>query len=200
MKDTIVCLIGASGSGKTALAYKLLVEGYNVIQSYTTRDNRDIDEFGHIFIKTLPGDIQVQPDGTVKLSDNIIAYTYFDGAHYWATKKQYEGKGISIYIIDPYGFSILQRSLIGVQIQGIYLSVDENIREERMLHRKYGQRSMTTIRKERDVDIERRLLNDRTIFQVVQCNMVVDNNSHISVAYENIKQYLETLVKIGGDK
>ena len=41
MKDILFCLVGASGSGKTSVAYALQEKyGYNVIESYTTRPKR----------------------------------------------------------------------------------------------------------------------------------------------------------------
>ena len=50
--DKIICLVGCSGSGKTTLAKELEGKGYNIIHSYTTRQPRYENEWGHTFIDT----------------------------------------------------------------------------------------------------------------------------------------------------
>jgi guanylate kinase len=79
--DKIICLVGPSGSGKTTVARGLEKEGYNIIQSYTTRKPRFEGEWGHTFIeeyKLLPG---------IGLPKDMIAYfnSYNSGHHYFAT-------------------------------------------------------------------------------------------------------------------
>lgn len=50
VKDRILCLIGASGAGKTTAAKSLMELGVNVILSYTSRRIRAHEDWGHIFI------------------------------------------------------------------------------------------------------------------------------------------------------
>ena len=50
MRDKLILLVGASGSGKTTIAKELEQKGFNVIHSYTTREPRKPNEWGHIFI------------------------------------------------------------------------------------------------------------------------------------------------------
>jgi guanylate kinase len=94
--DRIIALVGESGSGKTTIAKELEKRGYNVIKSYTTRPEREPGEWGHIF-----GDMDWYFNDTN--GDRVIADTFYNNEYYWATKEQYQGKGTSIYIIDPLG-------------------------------------------------------------------------------------------------
>ncbi|MDV7402737.1 hypothetical protein RZS08_65550, partial [Arthrospira platensis SPKY1] len=79
MKDKIICLCGESGSGKTTIAELLEKEGYNYIQSYTTRKARFEGEKGHIFVDEPPMDSTGIPEEENFVdTDDMIAYTYFD--------------------------------------------------------------------------------------------------------------------------
>lgn len=91
-KKNLILLIGASGSGKTALA-NILSEMYEcrVVNSYTTRPKRYADEKGHTFINSFEFS---------KLKD-LCAYAVFDGYEYGATKEQVDNS--DIYIINPKG-------------------------------------------------------------------------------------------------
>lgn len=100
MKKKILCIVGSSGSGKTMASLYLKNElNANVICSYTTRPMREGESNGveHIFV-----DEKEMPD-----KSEMIAYTYFGGYHYWATKEQIKGK-LSIYVIDEKGLEFLR--------------------------------------------------------------------------------------------
>ena len=95
LRKIIIAIVGKSGSGKTIIS-KQLSEKYGIpfVVSYTTRDIRDgeIDGIDHIF---LPKDIDI-PD-----KNDMLAYTYFGGNHYWALHEQL--KDITSYVIDEKG-------------------------------------------------------------------------------------------------
>ena len=73
MNKSLFLFVGRSASGKTTVANMLERDGYNQIQSYTTRPPRYQDETGHTFISNKEYD---------KL-DNIVASTLYNGYHYW---------------------------------------------------------------------------------------------------------------------
>jgi guanylate kinase len=108
--DTIVCLVGKSGTGKTTIAFKLKHK-YNIIQTFTTRPRRFKNEWGHTFVEV----------GNSIPFHNAIAYTFFDGYKYWATREQYRHKGISIYVIDGDGIKNLKEKVKDARIITIYL-------------------------------------------------------------------------------
>lgn len=122
--DIIVCLVGKSGVGKTSVAHSLRHK-YNIIQSYTTRPKRDTHEWGHTF---------VVPDYAIP-HHNAISYTFYNGYRYWATREQYQNKGVSIYVVDPVGVKFLKERVKDAKIIVIYLECNFFTRLSRLLQR-----------------------------------------------------------------
>lgn len=99
-KRTIIAIIGESGTGKTSLSL-YLNEHYGIpyVCSYTTRDKRidEIDSVDHNFVK-----IEDMPS-----KEDMLAYTYFGGNHYWAEKNQIQDIPTT-YVIDEKGIMDLK--------------------------------------------------------------------------------------------
>lgn len=191
--DKIVCLVGESGSGKSTIAELLEKEGYNYIQSYTTRKPRFLGEKGHIFVddEVLLRDFKTE-DNKLVPKENIIAYTYFGGAHYWATKEQYIDKGTSVYIIDPVGVKELKEKIKDAEITAVYLKVDRNERFARMKHRAEETNPSEISKKTITIsDIEKRLNYDKEAFKIVQCDYVVDGNREIKEIIRDINSLIK---------
>ena len=175
-KDRIICLVGESGSGKSTIAELLEEEGYNYIESYTTRPPRYEGERGHIFVdeKELYGDFFDQ----LINSKNVIAYTHYNNHHYWAEASQYRGKGTSIYIVDTKGVEKLRETIKDAEIVVIYLKADVGMRCVRMKE----ERSI--------VEACQRLEHDLKKFKIIQCDYVVDANGTIKETLELVKQVI----------
>lgn len=190
--DKIICLVGESGSGKSTIAELLEKEGYNYIQSYTTRKPRFEGEKGHIFVKS-NGIIDAKLNSQI-LDDNIIAYTFFNGNHYWANKEQYQGKGISIYVIDPVGIQELLKKVKDAEIVIIYLKTERWIRACRMWHRKHKDSPCIWPEPhdwgDIDGEIKQRINHDIKAFKWVFCNYMVDANRKIGEVLEDIKEII----------
>lgn len=154
MQDRIINLVGASGTGKTTIAKHLKGKGFNIIKSYTTRKPRRENEWGHIFIRgnwevvdlfcaidRRGNDIEI-PKG------NMIAYKNLYRDHYFATKEQYQGKGTSIYIVDPDGAEQVKRDVDDAEVITIALNADKENRMHRIRGRLTKQYlgDMTTVR------------------------------------------------------
>lgn len=119
----LFCIMGESGSGKTAVTKELHRRGYNVLQSYTTRQPREENEFGHLFCT-------IEEYENFKENDEIVAYSYFNNHHYFSTKQQmYE---CDVYVVDPDGIEDLKDNIDDIDFITIYLNVSRSIRYFRM--------------------------------------------------------------------
>ena len=97
--------MGRSGSGKTTVAEKLKeMYDWNQIYSYTTRKPRYENEPGHIF--TTENDYFKAQD--------LVAHTFFNNAHYWATAQQVEEN--QVYVIDPAGYDVFKDAYKGTKL------------------------------------------------------------------------------------
>ena len=125
MSKFIFLIVGASGSGKSAIVEQL-ENKYNLksIQSYTTRPKRSENEAGHIFVTDAEFD---------KLTD-MVAYTKFDNNRYCAITEQVENN--DLYVIDPKGIEYFREHYHGNKdVKIIYIDSYLSIRYERMKKR-----------------------------------------------------------------
>lgn len=144
-----ILLVGKSGSGKnTVQDYLVNKYGLKPLVSYTTRAKRYPEEDTHIFITE-------QEYEEIKQKEKIIAYTFYNGNHYFATEKQFADS--DIYIIDIEGIKCIKELGIDIPYDVIYLDVPAHIRMERMSKRN-DNHSM----------IEERLKYDETAFKDIR--------------------------------
>ena len=154
-----VLLVGKSGSGKnTVQDYLVRKYGLKPLLSYTTRERRFPEENTHTFI-TLQEYEDFNPV-------DFIAYTFYNGNHYFATKKQFEEA--DIYIIDLDGAEYISKLNLGLETPYvvIYLDVPEEIRRQRM-----------EARNDDETAIEERLQYDADAFREINrwCNYSIQN-------------------------
>nr|WP_091014417.1 AAA family ATPase [Paenibacillus amylolyticus] len=126
MKKKVFCIMAYSGAGKTEVVKELEKDGYNVLQSYTTRPQRHENEWGHKFCNN-------EEYEKFKSKDEIAAYSLIEGNHYFATKQQLFSS--DIYVVDPVGIEDLKERILDVEFVVIYLKVDKKTRMSRMQKR-----------------------------------------------------------------
>lgn len=208
-KDTIIAIIGESGSGKSAAVYEFYKRGFNVIESYCDREPRFENEWGHKFIsrlqavKMLVGNNYCDsskrslflrkekiPDNF--LLDNIIAYTYYNGHHYFSTRDQYLKKGVTFYIVEPSGINSLKNQINDANLIFINITADENIRLERMVKRELEKiKNYTPEDKQKITDRAIERINvDKKAFKNLQYDYKIFNNSTLNDAVEAINNII----------
>lgn len=195
MQDKIICFVGESGSGKTTITKQLEEKyNYNVIKSFTTRAPREPNEYGHTFM-WFETEAELESH-LASIKDKMIAYTHFDKYDYWATKDQYQGKGISIYIIDPDGVKELKKRVKDIEIIIIYFKTDKETLWERMCVREnvfdpqYLDKEFF-IKREK---ISKRIKHDHEVFKVIECNYVVDTNRSIEEVVKTVSEILKSKI------
>ena len=124
----LLCIIGRSGSGKTTLENRLISYGLTPVKSYTTRLKRTANEDNHIFISE---DVYYSHEW------DMVAYTFINGYHYFATREQTDDA--DVYVIDPRGFDELVEKYPNRLLILCYLKVDT-----KQLERQLSERAQTT--------------------------------------------------------
>lgn len=169
-------LVGQSGSGKSTIARMLRQLGYKELISYTTRKPRYEGEDTHIFITE-------EEYQKFKQSNEIVAYTYFDSHHYFATKQQIYNS--DIYVIDPDGVEYLKEKIKDINFVTIHIKTSFLKRIWRMLKRGDSL-----------IKIIKRIKNDRIKFKDIQADYVVTNDN-LNIALGNIATIISAVRMYG---
>lgn len=195
----LILLVGPSGSGKTTIAKELEKEGYNIIHSYTTREPREPDEWGHTFITAgnwyeediySGGDINYEKEIRVHANEMIAFFNDYDANQiYFATYEQYQDKGTSIYIVDPNGAKQVRENVRDAEVVTIFLIADKEVRCQRMYLRIFPSTNWNW-RKNPELVLPR-IRKDEKIFSKCKCDYVVDANRGLLEVVADIKEIIE---------
>ncbi len=168
-----ILLVGESGSGKNTIQdYLSSLYGYVPLLSYTTRPRRFPEENTHTFITE-------DEYYHYKIEDNIIAYTYYNGNHYFATEQQL--KDSDVYIIDVEGIKYLKEHS-NIPFVVFYINVPKSERIKRMRQRgdseeqieariKFDEKSFNKSKDLCDYVIE----NSNSIYSAAKINQILNN-------------------------
>ena len=151
-----MCVMAESAAGTDRLVNELCNRNHlTQLISYTTRARRANEDDTHIFVDE-------ETYQQMKDDNNIAAYTYINGNHYWSTINQlYES---DFYVIDPRGIESLKAlNFPNLHLVTVYINVPEDVRKERAKLR--GD----------DMNVYRnRCLSEREQFRDMKKNMNVD--------------------------
>lgn len=124
----MIILVGASASGKTEIAKKLISNhDFSKVVTYTTREKRVGEKAGvdYHFIST-------ERFLSLKDKKHFLETTYYNNNYYGTT---YDQIGLNkVLIIDPAGLKIY-KELNDPSIVSFFIDVPEHIRKERMIKR-----------------------------------------------------------------
>lgn len=184
--SNIILLVGPSGCGKSTIEKELVNKGLKSIKSYTTRKPRYDGEDAHIFLDRFVFEKGVDLAGGIDIfKESCVAYTYYNGEHYYATQEQADDA--DIYVIDPAGVEWFKSHYKGEKnIKVVYIYASEPVRYARM----------ATSRGEEAA--KQRLTYDRQIFAPNKFNMTgqifyVDNEKNTA---EELDAAVERIYKI----
>ena len=171
-EHVLICVMAESAAGKDRLVSEICNRNnYTQLISYTTRPRRVNEGDTHIFVDE-------DSYQHMKANNDIAAYTYINGNHYWSTVDQlYQ---CDFYVIDPLGVESLKAlNLPNLRIVTVYINVPEEIRKER-----------AKLRGDDMIVYRSRCISEREQFRNMKKNMDVEwviSNVDFAEAYSMLK-------------
>lgn len=177
----VIVLIGESGSGKS-LAVNILEDyyGYKIIRTHTTRKIRPDDD-------KIPGTYE---DYLIeKENDTALAYTFYNGNHYWTSKNDIDfSEDVSFVILDKKGINDFKKNN-NFKVHVIKIYAHQEIRARRMIAQK------------RDIDeINNRIKNDEIDFANIEYDYLINNIGPVDVMVKKIVKITNSIKEIESGK
>lgn len=146
----MMILVGPSASGKTEVA-QVLIEKFNMekMVTYTTRPMR-VGEVNHVSYHFISKEEFLE----LKNNDEFVETAIYNG-HYYGTRKS-DVKASKIVVLEPSGLQMFKNKMKD-KVTSFYLIAAENIRRGRMRRRQDSEE-----------EINKRLINDRLVFNNVE--------------------------------
>ncbi len=169
----MIVLIGASASGKTEIAKILVKKGFKKCITTTTREKRinEVEGVDYHFVTK-------EQFNSLLLKNSFVEVTHYQNNFYGTNKKDLDLDGL--IIVDPNGANAIVQ-LLGKNAFVVLIKSSKKVREERMRSRK-----------DDEVQIKVRLLNDDAIFKkknLYKTNLILKNDD------ETLEELAETISK-----
>lgn len=172
----IICILGKSGSGKSTIESKLESLGYNRIVSYTTRKPRGNEVNGREY------HFITDKQFSRLIEKNILMeHATYNGNMYGAPRPV--GAVNYVIVVEADGYRKIKQ-MYGSQAIGVYVSVPDDIIEERI-----NNRGDTT-----DKDFQNRREQDKKKFYNIanEVDLVVDGRESVDVSVLKILEYIRS--------
>lgn len=171
----IICILGRSGSGKSAIETGLEKLGYNRIVSYTTREMRGNEENGREYHFVSKESFKSLMDKNI-----LIEYAIYNDNYYGAPKPV--GSINNVIVVETQGFKKI-KELYGSQAIGVYVDTPNDVIDTRI-----RKRNDTT-----EVDIQLRFNEDNKVFDNVKSmvDIVVDGTQPVDISIIQILKYIK---------
>ena len=116
----ILLITGQSGSGKTTIAKKLCEnDKYHFVNSYTDRELREDNEWGHEFVDANYMDLILE-------RADIVAQTTINNNRYCTIQSQFSEDKVNVYIVDTYGINDVFDTFPQAEIMTVLIQRDES--------------------------------------------------------------------------
>lgn len=184
MRKKIICIMGKSGVGKSTLISDFFEKyqnefNLNIVKSYTSRKvrkNDPNDKNTHIFVSIE----KFKED--IKSKKIISCYYSVDNNYYnWVTNECFKGKW-NLFAIDPLACSKLIKESKKYDIFPVYLSLDDNIRFQRLKKRD----NITKLQEEKELS-EQILLENNIEFKRIL--MKEDREENVIQFFQLLKKF-----------
>ena len=176
----MLILVGPSASGKTEVA-NILINDYGMVRmvTYTTRPIRvgEVDGISYHF---------VSKEEFIRLKDNdeFVETVLYNG-NYYGTRKS-DVKVDKIVILEPNGLKAFNEKMKN-DVVSFYLNTNEVERINRMIYRQ-----------DKKEDIDKRIQNDRIVFNNVKdVDFIIDNENILltDLAKQIYNKYKEVITR-----
>ena len=173
----MIILIGPSASGKTEIAKKLIsLFNFKKFVTSTTRSKRvnEVDGVDYYFLTKDAFENKIKENA-------FIEYTVYNDNYYGSFKSEIGDN--KVLIIEPNGLKAFNEFKSKTD-KSFFIKCDENIREKRMLSRG-----------DNPIDIKKRLLNDKNLFNNnLDVDYVIENDGN-STLEELAKKIYQLYIK-----
>ena len=173
---TLICVLGHSGSGKSAVEKGLEEVGFNRIISYTTREPRGREENGVDYNFVSREDFLSLLDKGI-----LMEHAEYRGNLYGAPKPV--GGLNHVIVVEAKGYETI-REMYGDQVIGVYIDVDEETIRNRIINR-----SDTSI-EEANIRVE----EDKNVFANIKdkVDIIVDGRKPINTIIQTILEFKQS--------
>lgn len=170
----IICILGRSASGKSAIESRLASLGYNKIITYTSRKPRGKEQNGKEYHFVSEEDFKRLIDKGI-----LMEYSIYNGNYYGSPRPI--GSINNVIVVDTEGYLKI-KELYGKQAIGVYVDTPNDV-----IHDRVKLRGDTS-----EEDMHKRELEDDRIFKGVKdkVDLILDGTQPVDISVIKILNFV----------